>query len=128
MIFKERWRQKEARLRRASKLGQAFEWRLMPVIGERQTRDREGQRKKQGQAETQDRERKKQGEAETRKRERERGGDRQESIVVDWNCGGVYCCWCGRFDVPVAVAVAAAADGVVVFCITVLFFCCTFVS
>lgn len=34
VIFKERWRQKEARLRRASKLGQAREWRLLPVIGE----------------------------------------------------------------------------------------------
>lgn len=34
VIFKERWRQKEARLRRASKLGQARGWRLMPVIGE----------------------------------------------------------------------------------------------
>ncbi|CAB1096719.1 unnamed protein product [Ectocarpus sp. CCAP 1310/34] len=32
VIFKERWHQKEARLRRASKLGQAREWRLMPVI------------------------------------------------------------------------------------------------
>ena len=34
VIFKERWRQKEARLRRASLLGQAREWRLLPVIGE----------------------------------------------------------------------------------------------
>ncbi|CAM9282162.1 unnamed protein product [Pylaiella littoralis] len=32
VIFKERWRQKEARLRTASKLGQAREWRLLPVI------------------------------------------------------------------------------------------------
>lgn len=40
VIFKERWKKKEARLRVTSKLGRAVpaRWRLMPIIGERGNR------------------------------------------------------------------------------------------
>lgn len=44
VIFKERWKKKEARLRVTSKLGRAApaRWRLMPIIGEREDRRRMG--------------------------------------------------------------------------------------